>query len=179
MTDLDSDKRVKISVLSAPSAAPAVIRQIAVLGIIAWDRTPSDAEIKERAKRLADEIAALDPHGKALFAAAKADEIVGFARVAQDTEDAACWWLMGLCVHPEHRRRGVGRTLVRACINYAREQGASTLLSETHSDNEASIRFHQALDFADQGSFIAEDGDHKTAFRLSLRPSSPDKGRDE
>lgn len=179
MTGFDGDDHVNVNLLRTSSAGPSVIRQIAVLGIIAWDRTPSDGEINDRAKQLADEIAALDPHKKGLFVATKADEIAGFARVAQDKDDTTCWWLMGLCVHPEHRRRGLGRELVCACFDHARREGASSVLSETHSDNEASIGFHEALGFADNGSFMAEDGDHIVAFRLKLRPSSPDKGREQ
>jgi aminoglycoside 6'-N-acetyltransferase I len=52
------------------------------------------------------------------------------------------WW-----VDPEHRRRGVGGALVRAALDWAREQGCTEFASDTTPDNEVSQRAHAALGF--------------------------------
>jgi L-amino acid N-acyltransferase len=51
----------------------------------------------------------------------------------------------------ESRRAGVGRLLLEALVVAGRERGHHALLSRISSDNEASIRLHEALGFATVG----------------------------
>jgi GNAT superfamily N-acetyltransferase len=48
-------------------------------------------------------------------------------------------------IHPEYRRRGVGKLLYAAFEQDCRLEGVSQLKAVTNLGNEASIRFHQAL----------------------------------
>ena len=114
------------------------------------------------------ELAGLDPAAKGVFLATQSAGPVGFCRVIRDKDDASCWWLAGIVVHPAHRRRGVGRALALEAVAYARARGAALIRSETHVDNHASIGFHESLGFDNRGEFTAPDGDEKIAF--SLRP---------
>ena len=74
--------------------------------------------------------------------------------------------LYGVAVRPDHRREGIGRALVDACLGFAQQRGARGIRSETHLDNQVSIAFHKAVGFTDSGRFVAEDGDEKIAFAL-------------
>ena len=76
--------------------------------------------------------------------------------------------VVGLTVHPDHRKLGIARGLVRACIRFAGSRGASVIRSMTHRDNQASIAFHRAVGFADEDGFVAPDGDEKVAFSMAV-----------
>jgi L-amino acid N-acyltransferase YncA len=69
---------------------------------------------------------------------------------------------------PARWHKGIGRALAEACVVYARARGATKTKSQSHSDNEASIRFHEALDFVCTGAFVASDGNRKVGFSLNL-----------
>lgn len=158
---------VEISTVMATD--PVVLREIAALGIAAWGREPTTAEVEERATYLKEEIEGLDPSEKGLFIARKAGAIVGFGRVVRERDkDPSQWWLLGLVVHPDHRRQGIGKALAAARIAYARERGATVIRSETHRDNAVSLRYHERVGFTNEGWFIAPDGDEKVAFCLRL-----------
>jgi aminoglycoside 6'-N-acetyltransferase I len=45
------------------------------------------------------------------------------------------------------RKQGVGRALIRAAENWAKEQGCSEMASDTWIDNELSQLAHEALGF--------------------------------
>lgn len=51
-------------------------------------------------------------------------------------------------VHPNHHRKGVGRTLLAQLIPLARERGVHALIGGLSADNEASLALHEALGFA-------------------------------
>ena len=80
---------------------------------------------------------------------------------------AYSWMVYALAVHPDHRRQGVGRTLLDACIGFARRRGAKTIRSECHVENAESQAFHEAVGFSYDGWFVAEDGDRKMAFSMN------------
>jgi len=157
-----------IQISTVTCANSIVLREIAALGIVSWGREPTRIEVEERTKGLEEEIVTLDPSGRGIFVAKRSGAIVGFSRVVRDRNDASQWGLLGLVVHPNHRRQGIGSGLVRACIAYAQERGATIIRSETHLDNEASIRLHEDVGFKNEGTFTAPDGDEKVAFRLTL-----------
>jgi len=52
------------------------------------------------------------------------------------------WW-----VAPELRRRGIGRELVRAVEQWARDHGFAELGSDVEFDNQISLSAHAALGF--------------------------------
>lgn len=54
-------------------------------------------------------------------------------------------------VHPQHRRRGVGRLLLQALVARARERGVHTLIAGIDADNQASRALHQELGFVSCG----------------------------
>jgi GNAT superfamily N-acetyltransferase len=71
-----------------------------------------------------------------------AERLVGFANLAWDGGVHA--FLLDPTVHPDYRRRGVGRELVRRAVELARERG----LEWVHVDFEPSLRpFYDACGF--------------------------------
>ncbi len=88
-----------------------------------------------------------------IFAAEIEGEIVGFVEVGLRSHADGCdartpvGFVEGWYVEPEHRRRGVGRALIRAAEVWAQAQGCRELASDTWIDNEPSQRAHDALGF--------------------------------
>jgi aminoglycoside 6'-N-acetyltransferase I len=64
-----------------------------------------------------------------------------------DTDQIA--YLEGWYVVPEARQQGVGRALVQAALQWAREEGCSEIASDTLVDNEISAAAHRALGFTE------------------------------
>jgi len=60
-------------------------------------------------------------------------------------------YLEGWYVLPESRREGVGRALVEAAADWARDQGCSEFASDTDVANAQSTSAHMAVGFEDVG----------------------------
>lgn len=58
-------------------------------------------------------------------------------------------------IHPEHRRRGVGKDLYAVFLDRARAAGAVRAKAITNVGNEGSVAFHRAMGFS-----ITEDPDY-------------------
>ncbi|HEX7099045.1 MAG TPA: GNAT family N-acetyltransferase [Acidimicrobiia bacterium] len=78
-----------------------------------------------------------------------AGSVAGFAIVG---EMAAVAYLQRLAVDPEHTRRGIGRSLVRASIDWARRHGARTMLLNTQPENLAAARLYEDEGFVRLGA---------------------------
>jgi phosphinothricin acetyltransferase len=60
---------------------------------------------------------------------------------------------VGLYVHPDHHRRGVGRALYTALIADARQRGFHTLVAGIALPNDNSVKMHEACGFRSVGTF--------------------------
>ncbi len=52
-----------------------------------------------------------------------------------------------LHVHPEHRRKNVGKALLIELINEAKNAGLKTMIGAVDAENDSSIKFHENLGF--------------------------------
>lgn len=149
-------------------ADDATIRDLALLEIIAWGQMPDTERVEARKRDLGAEIGRPNFAAKGFFVGRQSGAVRGVCRIEpmRDTDDE--WMVVGLAVHPDHRKLGIARVLVRACIRFAGSRGASVIRSMTHRDNQASIAFHRAVGFADEGGFVAPDGDEKVAFSMAV-----------
>jgi len=161
-------KLAKLEIVTLTTADEPRLEEIAVLHAISWGRGFDAKGTRKRTASLKAEVQGLDPAERGIFVAGKSGVVVGFCRVIRDRGNEDHWWLAGVMVHPEHRRQGIGRARVHEAIALARARAATVLRSETHVHNELSIRFHEAVEFTNDGSFTAADGDHKTAFSYRL-----------
>ncbi|MFW6115712.1 MAG: GNAT family N-acetyltransferase [Chloroflexota bacterium] len=103
-----------------------------------------------------------DPHGK-LAVAQLGGCVVGVAKLTRLADDE--WWLEGLRVSPDHRRRGVAGRLQAHLVEEFRRIGQGTLRFGTHSRNEPVHRL------------AARDGFRRAAtYRLyEAAPLAPDQ----
>jgi ribosomal-protein-alanine N-acetyltransferase len=79
--------------------------------------------------------------------------------------------LSSVAVHPDERRHGLGRRLVRDAIARARAAGSAWLTLEVDQANAAAIRLYRQERFAPVRRF-REDGQDRLEMRRRLRASS-------
>ena len=77
--------------------------------------------------------------------------------------------ILTLAVHPEARGRGLGRALLLAAINKARDLGATAMFLEVGADNPHALALYAGLGFAKVGARKAYyDGRDALVLRLPL-----------
>jgi len=91
---------------------------------------------------------------KAALLAVDGDEVVGFAELsirpcAEGCTTTNVAYLEGWYVRPEWRKAGIGRALVAASEEWAREQGCTEFASDTRFGNDTSIQAHRACGFSE------------------------------
>jgi aminoglycoside 6'-N-acetyltransferase I len=80
--------------------------------------------------------------------------LVGFAEVGLRSHADGCdvshavGYLEGWYVAESHRKRGIGRKLVMAAEDWAREQGCAEMASDSVVGNHVSKRAHEALGYS-------------------------------
>lgn len=79
------------------------------------------------------------------------DAACGLAGSFLQENDATRAHLVSMWTAPTHRRQGVGRSLVDAVVNWARQRGAHVLFLMVTSSNEAAIHFYERLGFTRTG----------------------------
>lgn len=75
-------------------------------------------------------------------------QILGYAVMSAGAGEAH---ILNLCVRPESRGRGYGRTLLIELIDHARRLGADMLFLEVRPSNEAARWLYERLDFNEVG----------------------------
>jgi ribosomal protein S18 acetylase RimI-like enzyme len=99
----------------------------------------------------------------AQFAAVVGDRPVGL--IGAQRESAASVYLYSLWLEPGARRRGLGRALVAAAVQWARAEGARTVTLRVHTDNAAAKGVYEGLGFHPVAAAGAE---HPTEIVMAL-----------
>jgi len=73
-------------------------------------------------------------------------KLLGFV-IAHCSSDQ--WEIENIVVAPEHRRRRIGRALLREMLDLARELGAKSVLLEVRDSNAAARQFYAGFGFAE------------------------------
>lgn len=91
-------------------------------------------------------------------------QIVGFAIVG---ELSSVSYLQRVAVEPSRTRQGIGRSLVRASMDWARRRGARSMLLNTQPDNQAAASLYRSEGFMSLGRKLS----------VLARPTAPARHR--
>jgi ribosomal protein S18 acetylase RimI-like enzyme len=73
-----------------------------------------------------------------------------------------------LGVHPEAQGRGIGRRIMEACIDAAREAGKSVMTLDTTERMEAAIHLYESMGFRRAPDLVFDDGFRLRFYELRL-----------
>ena len=92
------------------------------------------------------------PDAAVLLAETAAGEVVGRLSLARDPHPASGHVAdLGLMVAAAHRRRGIGRALLEAAVDWARAQGVEKLELHVFPHNAPAIALYEAFGFRREG----------------------------
>ncbi|HEX3853911.1 MAG TPA: ribosomal protein S18-alanine N-acetyltransferase [Polyangiaceae bacterium] len=83
--------------------------------------------------------------------------------------------LLELACHPEHRRRGLARSLLSALVTYAREQRKRLVLLEVRQSNLAALALYESSGFQTTGvrrGYYSDTGEDALEMRITLNPET-------
>lgn len=102
------------------------------------------------------------------------DRLIGFLLGFIHFKEPKTGYVHLVGIHPEYRRRGVGRVLYAEFTERCRSLGCKRMKAITTPGNEGSIRFHEAVGWrADEDENYAGQGRRRIVFTRDLfDPSS-------
>jgi ribosomal protein S18 acetylase RimI-like enzyme len=114
-----------------------------------------------------------DEESAVLVAAGDTDEPIALAHVAMLSATEA--WIEGARVHPDHRRKGLGKMLNHAGVDWARERGGRVMRLATETENTPARRQVAALGYREVSPWLhttlAVDPRHRAPDQFRLRPA--------
>jgi aminoglycoside 6'-N-acetyltransferase I len=144
--------RYRFSMNHARLAQPSDRAELAGLRFALWPEGPLDDHAAELDEIFAGAWSATYPY--VVFVIEDGDgTLLGFCEVTLRSRADGCdpalpvGFLEGWYVIETHRRKGVGRALLAAAENWAREQGCLEMASDTWIDSSVSQRAHEGLGF--------------------------------
>jgi aminoglycoside 6'-N-acetyltransferase I len=116
-----------------------------------------DADVGELESEIPDMLADAD---QVVFVAERGDGLCGLAEArvrafANGVDEAPCAFLEGWWVDADARRGGIGRALVAAVEDWARQRGFRELGSDALQDNALGLTAHRALGFEERERTVA------------------------
>lgn len=88
--------------------------------------------------------------GKGLILVAESGgKVIGFISLILPTEDRGN--IATIDIHPEHRRQGIGKSLLEKAENSARAQGIKRLSLEVRTSNREAISFYESSGYEKMG----------------------------
>ncbi len=143
-----------VSITKIESFFPEMIREIAELEILVYDRSPD--EIDQEIEVWEERFRRIPPEERACFMAHKDGVLIGFSGVRQINHETNEWWLLNAIVHPDYRRQGIGTRMAEMRIEYAKTQGANIIRSDARMDNMPSRLYFRSMGFISEGSWVPE-----------------------
>ena len=129
------------------------IETLANLAVIMWSTHSVEDLIDEFSKSLSN--------GKTqFFLKYENDEPVGFAQCqlrydyVEGTETTPVGYLEGIFIKDEYRKKGYAKELLTECEAWAKLNGCKEFASDCELDNTDSIRFHNAMNFAEVNRIV-------------------------
>ena len=111
------------------------------------------------------------PHAAVFVAAAPDGRVIGRLSISRDQHPASRHVAdLGLMVDAEHRRRGIGRALLVAAVEWARESEVRKLELHVFPWNEAAIALYEDFGFVREGyrkSHYARGDDYVDAILMA------------
>jgi aminoglycoside 6'-N-acetyltransferase I len=85
--------------------------------------------------------------------------LIGFLEASirpfvEDCHSDQVGYLEGWYVHPEYRRLGIGRILVQAAENWARQKGCEEMASDAEIGNDSSLEAHLKLGYEETSRLV-------------------------
>lgn len=87
-----------------------------------------------------------------------------------------------IAVHPDFRGRGLGKMLMNTLIDYAREQGADTMVLEVRPSNIPALNLYKSLGFRNIGwrkNYYIETREDALVMMCSIGQENSDRQRGE
>ncbi len=84
------------------------------------------------------------PHG---YVWEQDGRVIGNASLLPVRGHSRRWVMANVAVHPDHRRRGIGRSLVQACEQLAAQSGAERVVLQVERHNQAAQKLYAGLEF--------------------------------
>lgn len=99
-------------------------------------------------------------------------QVVGNASLLPVAGHKKRWVMANVAVHPEYRRRGIGRQMVEAAGEFAHREGARSIYLQVESDNPAALTLYDSLGYE---AFTTRTT-WKRRRGVSWRPELPARG---
>jgi ribosomal protein S18 acetylase RimI-like enzyme len=99
--------------------------------------------------------ARLENNESVIFVALDENQPVGFTQLYPKYSSVRLvknWILNDLFVNPEYRKQGIGETLIKTAMNFAKGQGAVYVQLETAVDNFTAQSLYEQIGFVKQGT---------------------------
>lgn len=78
-------------------------------------------------------------------------ELIGNASVQRNVTRKDTWIIGNVATSAAHRNRGIGRSVVEACINYAAARGARNIALQADASNKPALHLYEKIGFTRQG----------------------------
>lgn len=152
-----------------PRELPEIWRLVSVCrddllahGVAQWDETYPTLDILHTDLTCGRAFAAREENGALLayFTLNEQDDLAWATRAFSYDPPKNALLIHRLCVHPQHQRRGFGRTCLRFAEQRAAALGYQALLLTVFAQNKRAVSFYQTLGYQSCGALqFEENGD--------------------
>ena len=105
--------------------------------------------------------------------------LVGNASLLRVEGTAGRWVLANVAVHPQHRRRGIARSLIAACLALAARRWAEEIVLQVKARNEGARALYREFGFVEQGTWVTwRKGGPAGAIAGSAKRARPRRDED-